>query len=171
MARPSRSASRGGWPPALLLSVILLLSCGGPLGKKVPCDGLVYKEYGLSRTEYLPCAGEMIATMDRMRPEIQALLSGDRSAESRARAMYAELGGLIKSAGGRNLLERWEDSSLSSLNVDIWNAYTHYQAGFIIPVIATGRSGATQAQEARADEFHAANDRADQAKNVYEGLR
>ena len=158
-----------GWFVAV--GAVLAISCASPFGGAGPCDGLVYKEHGLNRLEYLPCAGEMIATMGRIRPELSAALAGDRSAESRARNMLVNLSGLIKKAGGRNLLERWEDQSLTSLNVDIWNAYSHYQAGLMVPVVAAGHPGEAAANEAREDEFRRGNDVAERAKRLYERLR
>src|SRR5713226_6065290 len=109
--------------PSLIL--IVLTACSG--NRRTACDNLVYKEEGLTRTEFLPCAAEMIVTMDKLDAHMDAVLKGDKRARVEARAQYDELAELIKKAGGRNLMERWQDESLTRLNVRIWNAYTSYQ--------------------------------------------
>jgi hypothetical protein len=108
------------------------MACGAIAGEKTACDGLVYKESGLTRKEYLPCAGEMMATLDQLETQVEKMLDGDQSARSEASASVRKLGSLMKKAGGRNLLERWNDRALTSLNVDISNAYTHHQACMMV---------------------------------------
>ena len=111
-----------------LLSVPLSASCAVLGGGKAPCDGLVYKEFGLTREEYLPCAGEMIATLDRLNPQIDAMLSGDKGARGEALTTLHQLERLMKKAGGRNMDSDWDDRGLTSLNRKILNAYGPYWA-------------------------------------------
>ena len=137
-----------------LCMLILLVSCSG--NHRTACDNLVYKEEGLTRTEFLPCAAEMIATMDNLDAHMDAVLKGDKRARAEARAKYDELAGLIKKAGGRNLVERWQDESLTRLNVRIWNAYSSYQGAVLYPNDVDANAAKRSKEEAR---------------GIYEGLR
>src|SRR5262245_53300715 len=123
-----------------VLSLPLISGCGGITGKTTACDGLVYKEFGLTRSEYLPCAGAMMATLDRLAQQIETMLKGDSNARIDASATLGELRILLKKAGGRNLLERWADESLTSLNVYIWNAYTQHDACMLVARQLFGRA-------------------------------
>jgi hypothetical protein len=107
-----------------LLSLPLSAGCGVFAGEKTACDGLVYKEFGLTRAEYLPCAGEMIAKLDRLGPQIDAMLNGDTNARGEARETLRELHTLFKKAGGRRNMsfEKWRDTGLTSLNNKMWMA-------------------------------------------------
>ena len=115
---------------------------------RTACDNLVYKEEGLTRTEFLPCAAEMIVTMDKLDAHMDAVLKGNKRAE--ARAQYDELAELIKKAGGRNLVERWQDESLTRLNVRIWNAYTSYKGALFYPNDVDANAARRSKEEARA---------------------
>ncbi len=126
--------------------LILLIACSG--NRRTACDNLVYKEEGLTRTEFLPCAAEMIVTMDKLDAHMDAVLKGNKRAE--ARAQYDELAELIKKAGGRNLVERWQDESLTRLNVRIWNAYTSYQGALLYPNDVDANAARRSKEEARA---------------------
>ncbi len=130
--------------PSLIL--IVLTACSG--NRRTACDNLVYKEEGLTRTEFLPCAAEMIVTMDKLDAHMDAVLKGNKRAE--ARAQYDELAELIKKAGGRNLVERWQDESLTRLNVRIWNAYTSYQGALFYPNDVDANAARRSKEEARA---------------------
>jgi hypothetical protein len=142
--------------PALVPSFIAILLVACSANRRTACDNLVYKEEGLTRTEFLPCAAEMIATMDKLDAQMDAVLKGDKKARAEASAQYHELAELIKKAGGRNLVERWQDESLTRLNVRIWNAYTSYQGALLIPNDADANAARRSKEEAR---------------NIYEGLR
>lgn len=125
----------------VLFSVPLAGACGVAAGKTSACEGLPpYDKSGLGRRQYLPCAGEMIATLDRLAPQIESMLAGTESAKYDARASVRELRGLLKKAGGRKLLERWEDRALMDLNVDIWNTYTHHEACMMVASQLFGRA-------------------------------
>jgi hypothetical protein len=141
--------SRPTAPVALfpLFIAILLIACSGNRG--TACDNLVYKEEGLTRTEFLPCAAEIIATMDKLDAHMDAVLKGDKGARAEARVQYEELGVLIKKAGGRNLVERWQDESLTRLNVRIWNAYTSYQGALMCPNDVDANAARRSKEEAR----------------------
>jgi len=132
----------------------VLVACDG--SRKSGCDNLVYKEEGLTRAEFLPCAAEMIATMDKLDSHMDAVLKGDKKARAEARAQYVELRNLLQKAGGRNLVEKWQDESLTRLNVRIWNAYTGYQAALLFP-------NDVDANAARRNK--------EEAKGIYESLR
>jgi len=136
-------------PSALLPSfiAILLIACSG--NRRTSCDNLVYKEEGLTRTEFLPCAAEMIVTMDKLDGHMDAVLKGDKRARAKARVQYNELGELIKKAGGRNLVERWQDESLTRLNVRLWNAYTSFQGALMIPNDVDANAARRSKEEAR----------------------
>jgi len=107
-----------------LLSVPLSAACAAFAGEKTACDGLVYKEFGLTRTEYLPCAGEMIAKLDRVGLQVDAMLSGDANARGEARETLHELQSLFNKAGGRRNMvnEEWRDRGLFGLNNKMWMA-------------------------------------------------
>ena len=51
-----------------------------------------------------------------------------------------KLGSLMKKAGGRNLLEKWDDRALTSLNIDISNASPHHQACMMVAGQLFGRA-------------------------------
>lgn len=125
---------------AALVSLPLAAACGAVAGKTTACDGLVYKESGLTRAEYLPCAGELMATLDRLAPQIEKMLSGDGKARSEAQTIVREFRSLLKKAGWRDLLERWDDSALTSLNAEIWNTYNHHEACMMVAGQLFGRA-------------------------------
>jgi hypothetical protein len=101
-------------------------------GKSSACDGLPAKKSSLTRKQYLPCAGEMVATLDRLDNQVERMLRGDLHAKLQAADSVSELSRLVRKAGGRDLLERWDDRSLTNLNVDIWNTYTHHAACMMV---------------------------------------
>lgn len=115
-------------------------ACGALAAKPMACDGLVYKDGGLTRAEYLPCAAEMMATLDRLAPQIERMLEGDESARSEASASVSDLRSLMKKAGGRNLLERWDDAALTALNLDISNTFTQHEACMMVAGQLFGRA-------------------------------
>lgn len=130
-----------------LFIVILLIACSGNRG--TACDNLVYKKEGLTRSEFLPCAAEMIATMDKLDAHMDAALKGNKRARADARVQYDELAELVRKAGGRNLMERWQDESLTRLNVRIWNAYTSYQGALLYPNDVDANAARRSKEEAR----------------------
>jgi hypothetical protein len=127
-----RVSARSAIVCVAVLAILMAAACGAFAAKPTACDGLVYKEGGLTRAEYLPCAGEMMATLDRLAPQIEKMLDGDASARSDASAGVRELRTLLNKAGGRNMLERWDDRALTSLNVNISNTFHHHQACMMV---------------------------------------
>ena len=130
------------------------LAC--PTSHHSACDGLVYKAGGFTRAQYLPCAGDILNALDRLRPELEATVQGDKSARSKARTEYAEVTRMLKSAGGRNLVGRWEDEELNRLNLPIWNAYGSYGAVLMYP---------------NSTDLDAGKSSHDEARSIYESLR
>ena len=173
VAARARSIVRSIFLWAALLSPPLAAACGAVAGQTTACDGLVYKEFGLTRAEYLPCAGEMTATLDRLAQQIETMLSGDENARSEAQATLRELRGLLKKAGWRDMLERWDDGALTSLNVDIWNAYNHHEACMMVAGQLFGRAplGDEKNREPARLECQAYRRSYQDASSEYRGLR
>ena len=141
-------------------------------GEKTACDGLVYKESGLTRDEYLPCAGEMMATLDQIESQIEKMLDGDEKARAEAGASVRKLGSLMKKAGGRDLLEQWDDRGLTSLNLDISNAYSHHQACMMVAGQLFGRApGGGDYRDAARSECTAYRSSYEEASSAYRYLR
>ena len=114
----------------ILAGTLVLSGCGGPiLINTGACDTLVYKEIGLAREAYLPCAGEILALMDELKPlAVTAIEEGDRESRKTARRAYRKLRKLVKKAGGKKMMEEWQDHRLNDLSQAIWKAYTYYWA-------------------------------------------
>ena len=74
----------------------------------------------------------MMATLDQLDTQIENMIAGDENAHSEAQTSVRKLASLMKKAGGRNLLERWDDRALTSLNLDISNAHVHHQACMMV---------------------------------------
>lgn len=81
-----------------------------------------------------------MTTLDRLAQQTEAMLSGDERAGSERRTSVGELRELLNKAGGRNLLERWDDRALTDLNVDIWNTYSHHQSCTMVANQLFGRA-------------------------------
>jgi hypothetical protein len=98
----------------------------------------------------------MIGALDRLRPDLEAVVQGEKAVGSKARNEYDNFRSLLRSAGGRNLVERWADEDLNRLNLRIWNASTSYDAVLLYP---------------NPTDLRAAEDSHDEAKNIYNSLR
>jgi hypothetical protein len=151
--------------------VIIAAGCGSQVPSESKCRNLEYKEEGLSRAEYLPCAGEIVAALDELAAQSQAASGGDRQARSDGRATLGRVEALIGAAGGRNLLEPWQDRTLTDLNVRINNAVTHYQAFYMVRIVDQPDQFAAQSRQAAAEELRAAVRRHDEARNHYRRLQ
>ena len=159
---------------------VLVLGCwvalvAGCAASGVPsnsaCRDLEYDKAGPSRAQFLPCAGEMVAVLEELDPQVQAAASGDPQARSKGQDSVRRLRALMNAAGGRKLLERWNDESLMDFNLDINNAMTHYEAFYMVRIVDGTSPTATHSQDAARAEANAASRRADEAINVYRGLK
>ena len=126
---------------------------------------------GLVAIRMPPCAGEIVAALDELGRHSQAASRGDRQARSDGRAMLRKVNALMKAAGGRNLLERWQDRALTDLNVRISNAVTHYEAFYMVRVVDEPDQFAAQSREAAAAELGAAMRRHEEARSHYRRLQ
>jgi hypothetical protein len=167
------SVARSSWAciVSFCLSAPFAAGCSEAVADTSACRNLVYKETGLSRKEYLPCAGEMIAALDELAPQSQAAWRGDQKARSNGHATLRRLLGLMKAAGGRNLLERWGDTALTDLNVDIHNAVTKYQAFYMVRILDPPHPYAAKTREAAESELSGATRRYEEARSLYRRLR
>ena len=151
---------------------MLLLSagCTGGVPGDSACRNLVYKESGLSRSEYLPCAGEMIAALDVVDPKTLGALEGDGQARSDCLAALNRVHALMAAAGGRrNLLERWQDRSLTEMNLTISNAV--YEAFYLLRVLDEPHPFAAKTREAAESEYRGASQKYREARSTYRSLR
>jgi hypothetical protein len=164
-------ARRVRYPLALCLIPIMFAACGSEVPSDSGCRNLVYKEDGLSRAEYLPCAGEIVAALDELEQQSQAASRGDGKARSDGRATLSRIRALMNAAGGRNLLERWQDGALTHLNVTINNAVTHYEAFYMVRILEEPNQFAAQTREAAEIELRAAVRRHEEARSSYRRLQ
>jgi len=157
----------------LILCVIssTLAACASSVPSDSRCRNLVYKDQGLSRAEYLPCAGEIVAALDELGPQSNAALKGDREARSHGQATLSRVNALMKAAGGRNLLERWDDRALTDLNVRISNAVTSYEAFYMVRVLEEPNQFAAQTRDAAASELRNATRNHQEARTYYRRLQ
>jgi hypothetical protein len=160
---------RQTWTVVLLSIVCTACSAGVP--ESSACRDLVYKEGGLTRAEYLPCADEMMKALDEVAVQTKAASSGDVQARSNGRAALARLKGLMTAAGGRNLIERWSDRALTDLNMDINNAVTGYSAFYMIRVLEEPHPFAAKTRSAADSELGNATRYYADARAGYRRLR
>ena len=156
-----------------LWSILLFLStgCTDGVSNDSKCRNLVYKEGGLSRAEYLPCAGEIMAVLDVVDQNTGKALNGDGQARSEGQAALGRARGLMRMAGGRNLLERWPDQALTDMNVSISNAVTHYEAFYMLRVLEEPHPYAAKTREAAEAEYRGATRRYEEARRAYRRLQ
>jgi hypothetical protein len=156
----------------LALCVIAAISsaCSSEVPNDSRCRNLVYGPDGLSRSEYLPCAGEIVAALDELRRHSEAAATGDRRARSDGETTLSRVNALMNAAGGRNLLEL-EDRTLRSLNLRISNAVTSYTAFYMVRVLEEPNQFAAQSRRAAAAELSAATRSHEEALGSYRRLQ
>jgi hypothetical protein len=152
------------WALCIVLYGVFILGCDKPASNKSACEGLVYKESGPWRSEYLPCANEMITKLEEMTPLLEATLKGDRKSRKKGVKTLRELDFLMTAAGGiHKMLGGWEDRALGNLNVYITNAYSHYDAFLMVTMIGSKSPAAKP-------EFEAGQAALEGAKRKYNDL-
>ena len=124
-----------GYRPLFLVLPALLWQWGCSEAAKGPCDGLVYLESGLPRSQYLPCAREIMAALDQAERGLDAHYNrNDKDGRRQARSALRQAETLLRKAGGhQKMLAGWADEPLNDLNVDLWNAYFSYDAAVMVP--------------------------------------
>jgi hypothetical protein len=155
----------------VILCLLFTIACAGDVPSDSACTKLVYTEGGVSRGDYLPCAGEMMAALDELAPQASAAMRGDRQARSDGQATLRRVRALMRAAGGRNLLERWSDSTLTSLNVQINNTVTKYDAFYMIRILDDPNPYAAQSRQAAESELSGAQSAYADARRIYRRLQ
>lgn len=155
----------------LCLLPVIAAACRSDVPSESRCRNLVYTDQGLSRLEYLPCAGEIVGALDELGQQSEAASRGDRQARSDGRATLGRVNALMKAAGGRNLLERWQDRRLTDLNLRISNAVARYEAFYMVRILEEPNQFAAQSRQAAAAELGAAMRNYDEARRHYRRLQ
>ena len=145
-------------------------ACTQVVADSSACRNLEYKDGGVERSKYLPCAGEMIAALDDLDRQTRAALEGDAQARSDGQATLHRVTALMSAAGGRQLLERWPDRALTDLNVDIHNAVTKYDAFYMVRILDDSSRFARESRAAATAEYQGASRRYEEAKRLFNRL-
>lgn len=149
----------------------LVTGCAEYVSDDSACRNLVYEDGGLSRRVYLPCAGEIMAALDVVDPKTRLALEGDQEARAEGAAALRQAKALMQTAGGRNLLERWDDRALTSMNISISNAVSHYEAFYMLRVYDKPHPYASKMREAAESEYRGATRTYHEARSQYRNLK
>lgn len=122
---------------AAAVSCALLVACGDLGGEPSACDAIGERKMGITAGEYRPCAGEILAALDRLQPSVEAVLARDDAARAEAERVLGELRGLIRKTGFKadalstrpgRMVERWPVGLVRGFNQSVFDATVHYAA-------------------------------------------
>lgn len=141
-------------------------ACTSVVADTSACRNLEYANGGVERAKYRPCAAEMMTVLDDLDRQSKAALGGDAQARSEGQASLRRVMALMSAAGGRQLLERWPDRTLTDFNVTVSNAVTKYQAFYMIRILDAGSQFAKESRDAASAEYDGASRRYEEAKRL-----
>jgi len=113
----------------------------------------------------------MIAALDTLERQSQAAWGGDQHSRTQGQITLGRLQSLMRAAGGRSLLERWDDRALTDLNLDISNAVTKYQAFYRVRIVDPPAPYAATTRAAAESELSGASRRYQEARTLYRQLQ
>ena len=166
----SALAVRGSILALAIASLASASACTEVVADGSACRTLEYKDGSVERSQYLPCASEMMAALDDLDRQTKAALDGDAQARTDGQASLRKVTALLSAAGGRKLLERWNDRQLTDLNVDINNAVTRYQAFYMVRILDESNQFAKESRAAATAEYQGATRRYEEAKRLFRRL-
>ena len=141
---------RGSWKALSCILGALTVTCGELGGEPSACDGLAERRMAITREEYTPCAAEMMAALDRLRPAVEEVLAGDAEARSSAKEALQTLRGLLRKSGVEadtrsvrtgELVERWPNGRMRAFNYSVSHALAQYGAVLQYPDEGNFREG------------------------------
>ncbi len=113
---------------------MVLGACGSASGSSRAC-GRVGKMEMVHAADYAPCATEIVAALDSLRPPLEEFLAGDDAARDRARIAYGRLRGLVhqtrmardfRSMRPGDEVVRWPDAGTRAFNAAVFEALVMY---------------------------------------------
>ncbi len=124
----------------------LSMGCSRAVSRPSTCDDLSKKTVGITREDYSPCAGEILAALDSLeRPLRQSVFRGDDGAGPEAEAHYKRLRYLMRevgftadlwregSEGAGRKVERWPESTMRVFNSEVGTATAQYMSALRRP--------------------------------------
>jgi hypothetical protein len=125
---------------------MLSVGCSRVVSRPSACDDLIEKTIGITREDYSPCAGEILAALDSLEPALRRfVLRGDEEAGSEAEVYYERLRYLMREVGftadvwrearegaGRTV-ERWPNSAMRVFNSEVGTAAAQYMSALRYP--------------------------------------
>jgi hypothetical protein len=143
-------------------SVVLALACAGLEPTPTVCDGLDERLVGITRAEYAPCAGEMLAALDTLQRYLRRMVSRqDSAARPIAEEAYRRLRRLMGDVsftadswrelrgGAGPTTQRWPDGAIRYFNREIGIATAQYMSALRRPNAPNLQEGSRHHQQAR----------------------
>jgi hypothetical protein len=146
-----------------LLLAVSCLSCDGSNSAPSACDGLAGKLVGITRADYAPCAGEILAALEELEQSLRrTILEEETAARPEAEAAHARLRHLMREVDFRGdllresraaspapTIERWPDGAMRRFNTDVGNAAAQLMSALRRPNQENLREGSRHHAQAR----------------------
>ena len=153
---------------ALCVSAVSTVACSDTVVQaNSACTNLEQKSTVAARGEFLPCAGEIIATLDALAPLSQSAMKGSKQARLDGEAVLRNVLPMLNAAGGDRLLERGSDRDLSDLRVAIHNTVAQYHAFYALTVPPDYHPMAGKARQEAQWELDGATRHYETARSLY----
>jgi len=148
--------------PTRHLVLLLLLLAVGACGAAEPtaCDGFADRKLAISSAEYLGCAGEILAALDAIEPNLRAIVSKTANNDQReaARRSYETLRVRIRRTGIESdyrsmrpgtVIMKWPAGPVSAFNSAAFTAKVQYGAVLSYPNADNFGQGVRAHEDAR----------------------
>ena len=131
-------------------------ACGS--GSADVCEAFADRDLGITGPEYRPCAGAILATLDSIRPKLEALTAGDRDGAGEASSSYRSLRSLVEDTGifddyrsmqSSTVIVKWPEASTREFNSAAFHATVQYGAVLAHPNDDNLRQGVAAHEVAR----------------------
>ena len=119
---------------ALTVAAVCSVGCSDTVQATSACSNVENNTLSVTRSEFLPCASELIAALEGLVPVTQASMKGSKQARLDGEAALRHLMPMLDQAGGDRLLVRSSDAELSDLRAEIHNTLTKYRAFYALTI-------------------------------------
>ena len=133
-----------------------MIACGGPTPDV--CEPFADRDLGITAAEDRPCAGAILAELDSLRPELEALAPGNRAGAREASSRYGSLRSLVEDTGilgdyrsmrSSTVIVKWPEASTREFNGAALEAMVQYGAVLAHPNDDNLRQGVMAHEAAR----------------------